>query len=127
MKAEPTDADRAAQAGRTKKDRETGTTPAQRQHPWWVSFYANGERSVGNFEMVYPWWVSGMRCGDEAETVCCAVLAETEDDAKRQICDTFDEPTGPADLEWRFCEPKPKGWAPFSDRFERADWMVWPT
>lgn len=30
------------------------------------------------------------------------------------------------ELEWPFCVEKPAGWAPFSDRFSRTEWMRWP-
>lgn len=90
---------------------------------YWLSWYCPLELR-GMFELHWPWWVSGVRLGDEAETVCAAVRAESEKAAKRIIIDAHDEPR-PDDLEWRFIEERPADWSPFNDRFQKADWMKW--
>ena len=98
--------------------------------PFWLSWWHPAE--TGDFELASPWWVSGSPFSydpkDElaliAENcICAAVRAESEDDAKAKVLAAYDTP--PPALEWRFCEPRPKDWSPFTDRFERADWMKW--
>jgi len=86
---------------------------------WWVSWYSTAPLST--FELHSPWWVSGYRCSDDAETVCAAVRADTEDDAKAFICGAYDDK--PEAVEWRFCEPLDG--SPFSGSFPQAQWMAW--
>ena len=82
---------------------------------WWVSWYSTGEQ----FELWCPWWVSGVRCSDDAETICAAVLAETREDAMQVVVNSHDTP--PSDIEWRFVEERPDGWSPFGGRFPRSE------
>ena len=90
---------------------------------WWVSFYY--PKTLAEWEYHGPWWVSGSRVHDDAATICAAVVADREEDAKNVILDAFDE--RPADLEWRFVTDKGADWDPFGgDRFKRAEWMKWP-
>jgi hypothetical protein len=56
-------------------------------------------------------------------TICAAVMAENEAQAKSLIKQSYDNP--PAVLTWRFCDEMEPDWAPFGDRFEKADWMKW--
>jgi hypothetical protein len=58
------------------------------------------------------------------DTICAAVMATSEEDAKSRITGCHDDPT--VTIEWRFCSERPAGWTPFGDRFRRADWMQWP-
>lgn len=88
---------------------------------WWVSFlFQGGEdfRPLTNppNPSVLGWWCSGE---DEHgnPTICVAVDAVTEIAAKRAVCIEWPEAN-----DWRFCEEKPRGWAP-SDRFPLTDWM----
>lgn len=89
---------------------------------FWLSWY---DTRYGQWELHSPWWVSGERCDDGAKTICAAVEADSEEDAKRKVLEAHDE--YPDDVEWRFCEEKPDDWSPFCDRFNRAKWMQWPT
>lgn len=89
---------------------------------FWLSWYST---RMGDFELHWPWWVSGIRCSDDAETVCAAVIAEDEDAAWQVIIDSHDEPK-PKELEKRFCNERDDDWLPFCDRFPRDDWMQWP-
>jgi len=84
---------------------------------WWISWEATDLA----FEIHTPWWTSGV--SDNADMICAAVFAETEEDAKRYVINSHDNP--PSDLKWRFCFEKPKDWQPFSGRFPRRDWMKW--
>lgn len=92
---------------------------------WWLSWEASQEE----FELHSPWWVSGFayyeQDGEEIEraTICAAVRAATEDEAKAKILAAHD---GPVVLEWRFCSDKGPDYDPFNGRFPRADWMAWP-
>lgn len=92
---------------------------------YWVSWYCPVGQ-MGKFELHWPWWVSGMRMSDDAETICAAVKAADENGAKAVVLASFDEPR-PADLEWRFVLERERGWSPFTGRFQRANWMQWPT
>lgn len=84
----------------------------------WVHF-----PSMGEFELHSPWWYTGYIPSNDGSTVCAAIKAESERDAKAQIIRCHDVP--PNDLQWRFCEERPSDWTPFGDRFPRADWMKW--
>ena len=91
--------------------------------PFWVSWYANKVP----FTWHGPWWESGWRLsqdgsGDTA-TIVAAVMAASEEDAKARIVAAHDCAVEP---EWRFCNQRESDWAPFCDRFPRADWMKWP-
>lgn len=94
---------------------------------WWLSWYSE---HLGAFELHSPWWISGYaydyRGDEEIEraTVCAAVRAATEEDAKAVILASHDDKT--VVLEWRFCEDKGPDYDPFGGRFPRAAWMVWP-
>jgi len=95
--------------------------------PFWVSWW---DDPVVSFEIHSPWWFSGMRfnnSGDDDDdggqsSVCAAIWATSEDDAKRQVVESYDDPVT---LEWRFAEERHPQWTPFSDRFQRRDWMHW--
>lgn len=92
---------------------------------WWVSWYG----TASPFTLESPWWISGYRCDgiegmSETPTICAAIQAESEEDAKDIVLASHDTP--PADLEWRFVFERPEGWSPYGDRFPRADWMRWP-
>lgn len=88
---------------------------------FWVRWY--GKAGVG-FETATPWWVSGY-AGDHSYIVFVAgVRAEDDEAAKRVIVDAYDDPSGI--LEWSFVDERAEDWSPFTDRFPRKDWMVWP-
>ena len=89
---------------------------------FWVSWYHTAD--LGEFELSSPWWVSGERGYDQARTIVAAVRADHPEGARDQILTAYD--VRPDDVEWRFCDERPDGWAPFTDRFPRADWMQWP-
>lgn len=86
---------------------------------FWLSWVG----SVAGFEYHGPWWSSGWDVYGRPVHVA-AVTAKDERAARKIIYDAYDEGKWPA--EWRFTEEKEEGWAPFSDRFQRADWMKWP-
>jgi hypothetical protein len=93
---------------------------------FWVSWYSPSK--LGSWEMFNPWWISGYAVGgdEDVPTICSAVRAESEDDAKMGLMLRYDTPPNPDDIAWRFAEERPDNWSPFTDRFERAAWMVWP-
>ena len=95
---------------------------------FWISWYHRPD--MGAFELHSPWWVSGRRVTHEPlkdvleePTVVAAVQAVDEIAAKNIVRQSYDAP--PADIEWRFCEPRPDDWTPFNDRFPKAAWMRW--
>lgn len=89
--------------------------------PFWLSWYH--KEDYGEFELHSPWWFSGMRVWDGADTVCAAVRAQSEHEAKMIVMEAYDKiPTG---IEWRFCLRLREDWTPFSDRFPKAEWMQW--
>ena len=89
---------------------------------YWISWYSTNE--MGGWELHRPWWISGRRLPDEAATICAAIPADSEDDAKLQVEMAYDAPL--KEIEWRFCKIQAEDWGPFSDRFPKADWMKWP-
>lgn len=92
---------------------------------FWTSWYHSAVLTA--FELHHPWWISGYRPGNSnvdplsAQTICAAIEAETEEEAKEIVLKSYDTP--PEDLEWRFVTEKYG--SPFSERFPRADWMQW--
>lgn len=89
---------------------------------YWVSWYFDCAAD-GPFELHSPWWITGWD-GRGRATVCAAIIADSEDDARRAVREGYDSP--PDDLEWRFVDQRDSDWSPFGDRFKRADWMQWP-
>lgn len=85
---------------------------------WWLSWY---DEELGNWALWFPWWISGYDM-DDRDIIVAAVIADTEDEARQIIYDAYDEPK--ESLDWRFLDEL--GGSPFSDRFQRRDWMVWP-
>lgn len=86
---------------------------------FWISWWQQADTS---FELHSPWWRTGYD-DDENYSVCAAVLAA---DAAH-VLDIVK--TGQDDFEnvkLRFIEERPSDWSPFSSRFPRRDWMVWP-
>lgn len=95
------------------------------KHPYWVSWWA----SKVPFTLDSPWWVSGTRFFDnntEQNSICAAVMAHNELDAKNMIAQAHDQVNVEFELEFRFCELKLDNWLPFCDRFPKAAWMIWP-
>jgi len=98
--------------------------------PYWVSWWEPWELYFA-FEWHGPWWVSGERDVSTSLnqilpvdlSICAAVMAESEDQARSKITNAHDNPV---ELEWRFVTAKPADWSPFNDRFTRRDWMNWP-
>lgn len=88
---------------------------------WWISWYH--EEHFTAFELCSPWWLTGRRCSDGSQTVCAAIKAESENEAKRLIYKVYD--IKPSEIEFRFVNARPTSWNPFTERFERQDWMVW--
>jgi hypothetical protein len=76
------------------------------------------------FTLSFPWWVSGTRMGDGAESICAAIVAQSEEEVMNYITSIYDTP--PPDIEWRLIREMKKDESPFSERFPKADWMKWP-
>ena len=89
-------------------------------NPCWLSWW-----HAGAFELHSPWWESGWRIladGDSDQaSICAAVMAENEDDAKRRVVEAHDDKS--VDIEWRFVKERAESWEPFCERFPRAGWM----
>ena len=89
--------------------------------PFWLSWWHSHEY-MGAFELHSPWWVSGY--GDDGRvSICAAICARNAIDASKKVWCSYDKE--PPTLNFRFCEERPPGWSPFSERFPRADWMEW--
>lgn len=89
---------------------------------FWVSWWQKNE--YGAFEIHFPWWISGSRelnDNEDEHSICAAIKAKSEKDAKEFIYKSYDK--RPDDLEFRFCTEF-EG-EPYSDRFQKADWMKW--
>jgi hypothetical protein len=112
-------------------DRHKRSEAELEQHPYWVSWYCPNDM-MGKFELHSPWWISGETMEDDdgkfAFTLCAAVMATSEDQAKLKVVMSHDAPyiERANAVEWRFADPRPDDWSPFSDRFPKADWMQWP-
>ena len=91
---------------------------------FWLSWYAVNDTpsALGAFELHSPWWVSGE--GEDDVSVCAAVIADNEEQAKAAIVASYDDKS--VFLKWRFVHQKDDNWSPFSGRFPQAPWMVWP-
>lgn len=88
---------------------------------WWVSWY--DEYRFGDFELHFPWWISGVRGEDNADMICAALMADTEEAAIEIVYAVYDK--RPDAIEFRFVEGRPDDWSPFCGRFPKADWMAW--
>lgn len=90
---------------------------------YWISWWQSDDQA---FELHSPWWVSGYDAEDR-RSICAAIIAESEDEARAKVIAAHDEPKpSEAALRFRFVRRQPDGWTPFSDRFRRAPWMRWP-
>ena len=94
----------------------------QKMNNYWVSFWVH-EKDLSAFEYHGPWWESGWDLQDR-RSFCAAVLASSEEEAKKVINNSFDN--GHSLDEWRFVNYRPEEWSPFNDRFQKVDWMKWP-
>lgn len=93
---------------------------------YWLSFYFKAEDyrplTYPPREGILGYWSSGIRCADDATTLCILVEAESEAHAKEIIAPDWPE-SKTADCEWRFIEERDRNWLP-NDRFPLADWSV---
>ena len=85
---------------------------------FWLSWI-----ETGAFSLSSPWWVSGEIADGKGTKIVAAVYARSGDEARAVVTRCRDTKTAP---EFRFVEERPADWIPFSDRFPRADWMLWP-
>jgi len=99
---------------------------------YWVGWYCPVSK-MGKLELHSPWWISGETMEDNegnfAYTICSAVKAENEDQARLKIIMSFDADQmnwASTSIEWRFVTEQPDDWSPYCDRFQKADWMQWP-
>ena len=91
---------------------------------FWLSWWH--PEGGGEIELHSPWWASGYRGDNGRPSICAAVIAEDEAAAKAMIVAAYIVPPDEGAIEWRFVEQRKSGWSPFSDRFCRDEWMVWP-
>lgn len=78
--------------------------------------------SVESFEYHGPWWISGYSSYGNP-TICAAICAESEEEALKAFCSSYDKaPLGLLDFS---CDPL-KMSDPFTSRFPKRDWMIWP-
>ncbi len=94
----------------------------QKLFAYWVSIKIPcGNASA--FEYHGPWWVSGYDEND-SQIICAAVMATDVGAAYETLRLAYDDQARPKAVIERFCAAL-EG-AVFSDRFKRADWMLWP-
>lgn len=91
---------------------------------YWLSWYHSYEDN-GDFELHSPWWISGSAGAGDLETICAAVKADSEEEAKRIIQNCYDTPQIFDVSDWRFCDEENDDWSPFTSRFPKAPWMIW--
>ena len=91
---------------------------------YWISWY-HDPKLRGGYELHSPWWVSGYAGSNNRETICAAVKADNEEDAKQIIQNCYDIPQIFDISNWRFIEEQPHDWNPFNNRFPKATWMIW--
>ncbi len=84
---------------------------------FWISWKCG--KDVNLFPL--PCWVTGFD-SEDLIVYCAAIQSDSEDWVRGMVeaaCDGDDE------FDWRFFNQMEKGWTPFCDRFQRADWMLW--
>jgi hypothetical protein len=91
-----------------------------RLRPFWVSWH-EPSRST-RFKSRMPWYRDG-------DIICAAVIASSPEAAKDWVVNAHSPK--PTSLQWRFCDVKPVGWAPWhleqpgQSRFPWSKWMNW--
>lgn len=76
--------------------------------------------------MNFPWWINGCCCdkeGNEIDMICAAIRSDNEENAMEIIKSCYDEYQN--NIEFRFIFIRDKDWSPFSDRFQKSEWMNW--
>ena len=91
---------------------------------FWISWYDDDPLELGFDLGDTPCWISGCEL-DGADTIVAAVIADNEDAAKALVRAAYGNNGEPT--RWRFCHERPEDWSPFCDRFQREDWMRWPS
>lgn len=75
---------------------------------FWISFY------VGEVRVDGLWWVTGSTVAEPVRySVCGVVTAESAEEAVAKGRASLEQP----EAEVRFCDLKPEGWRPHSERF----------
>jgi hypothetical protein len=92
----------------------------RKKNSYWLSWEHKGK--YGSFTLDWPWWISGS--GSGYQSICAAVRASNEEEAKEIVLKSFDE-RPKEEITWRFVNDREDGWSPFCERFPKADWMVW--
>ena len=87
---------------------------------YWLSWWH--PHTVGEFDLSIPWWISQTSVEGE-QAICAALRARDDAAALENIFASYD--ARPRKLEFRFIEPKPPEWSPFTKRFPREHWMQW--
>ena len=86
---------------------------------YWISWWH--DTNYRPFLLNFPWWSTGT-AHDDAESICAAVIADDEVEARNIITNAYPEKYK---IRFRFNEAKPQNWSPFSDRFKKMEWMKW--
>lgn len=103
----------------------TTQTTRRAKFPFWVSW--NHRPRHGTFVADFPCWLtySYIGYGRGSYAAYCASAMARDDDEARDIIFRAHRKRPPA-IDFRFVDKKRADWSPFSRRFPRADWMVWP-
>ena len=89
---------------------------------FWVSWFGCWE-TLGKFTLYTPWWESGYTFEEtERQCICAAIKARDEDHVREIVIGSYDDPPGV--FEFRFVEPRPDDWSPYTERFPEAEWMA---
>lgn len=86
---------------------------------FWLSWYH--DKNMSGYGTAFPSWVSGE--SPRGKMICAAIKAKDENEAWEIVEKSYAE--RPVVLARGFCQEREKSWSPFSDRFPKADWMVW--
>lgn len=76
---------------------------------------------LDTFEYHGPWWISGH--SDVGPVLCAAVVTGSPEEAERLFMNSYDKVQ---DGLHNFSCEEMKTSDPFSSRFPRRDWMIWP-
>lgn len=93
---------------------------------FWLSWTCH---SSVPFILDWPWWISGHTYDKQDNQVgifCAAVVAEDEDAALAAVRKAYGRHRPPS-FRWRFVLRQQDDWSPFCERFQRSDWMQWPS
>ena len=85
---------------------------------FWISWYEAADDDPGEDAKTpdsMHWWCTGIRCEDNAQTICARIEATDVVEAKAIAAAVYGRSVD--EIEWRFEREKEAGWWPSPDRF----------